>query len=130
MAPDLAPREEVLPIRLGEAIPLPDGLGTFRLWSSGGEGLRAPRADEPLSIRFQVAPGSMLKPTGRGGSRRLKKLLQEYGVPSWLRGRIPILYYGEQAALVAGLFVCDGFMTPIGGVGWEWRRAAPVDGEI
>ncbi|MCX4037230.1 tRNA lysidine(34) synthetase TilS [Aeromonas caviae] len=130
VAPDLAPREEVLPIRLGEAIPLPDGLGTFRLWSSGGEGLRTPRADEPLSIRFQVAPGSMLKPTGRGGSRRLKKLLQEYGVPSWLRGRIPILYYGEQAALVAGLFVCDGFMTPIGGVGWEWRRAAPADGEI
>ena len=65
----------------------------------------------------------MLKPVGRVGSRRLKKLLQEYGVPSWQRGRIPILYYGEQVALVAGLFVCDGFWRQKrGGVG----VAAPV----
>ena len=63
----------------------------------------------------------MLKPVGRVGSRRLKKLLQEYGVPSWQRGRIPILYYGEQVALVAGLFVCDGFLAPEGGIKGDWR---------
>ena len=76
--PGLAPREEVLPTRAGETLRLPDGLGTFRLLSSDeGEGLRPPREDEPLSVRFQVAPGVMLKPVGRVGSRRLKKLLQE-----------------------------------------------------
>ncbi|MGE6124842.1 tRNA lysidine(34) synthetase TilS [Aeromonas rivipollensis] len=122
--PGLAPREEVLPIRVGETLCLPDGLGAFRLLSSdGGEGLRPPREDEPLSVRFQVASGVMLKPVGRVGSRRLKKLLQEYGVPSWQRGRIPILYYGEQVALVAGLFVCDGFLAPEGGIKGDWRRA-------
>ena len=125
--PGLAPREEVLPTRAGETLRLPDGLGTFRLLSSdGGEGLRPPREDEPLSVRFQVAPGVMLKPVGRVGSRRLKKLLQEYGVPSWQRGRIPILYYGERVALVAGLFVCDGFLAPEGGMAWEWRRAVTL----
>ncbi|MEB6605246.1 tRNA lysidine(34) synthetase TilS [Aeromonas sanarellii] len=129
VAPGLAPREEVLPIGVGEVLTLPDGLGQFRLWSSGGEGLRAPREDEPLSIRFQVAPGVMLKPVGRVGSRRLKKLLQEHGVPSWQRGRIPILHYGEQAALVAGLFVCDGFLAPEGGMAWEWRRAVTPDAD-
>ncbi|WP_265436272.1 tRNA lysidine(34) synthetase TilS [Aeromonas media] len=121
--PGLVPREEVLPIQVGETLCLPDGLGTFRLRSSdGAEGLRPPRADEPLSVRFQVAPGAMLKPVGRVGSRRLKKLLQEYGVPSWQRGRIPILYYGEQVAQVAGLFVCDGFLASGVGIKGEWRR--------
>ena len=71
----------------------------------------------------------MLKPVGRVGSRRLKKLLQEHGVPSWQRGRIPILHYGEQAALVAGLFVCDGFLAPEGGMAWEWRRAVTPDAD-
>nr|WP_241496773.1 tRNA lysidine(34) synthetase TilS [Aeromonas caviae] len=74
-------------------------------------------------MRFQVAPGVMLKPVGRVGSRRLKKLLQEYGVPSWQRGRIPILYYGEQVALVAGsLSATDFWRQKRGGVG----VAAPV----
>ncbi len=125
VAPDLAPREEVLPIGMEETLTLPDGLGQFRLWRTDGEGLRTPRGDELLSVRFQVAPGVMLKPVGRVGSRRLKKLLQEYGVPSWQRGRIPILYYGEQVALVAGLFVCDGFLAPEEGVAWEWRPPSP-----
>ena len=88
-----------------------------------GEGLRLPRADEPLSVRFGVVAGSMLKPVGRGGSRRLKKLLQEYGVPSWQRG-IPILYYGEQVAAVGELFLCDGFMTQGAGLAWHWLPAA------
>ncbi|EPC4051331.1 tRNA lysidine(34) synthetase TilS, partial [Aeromonas salmonicida] len=86
--------------------------------------LRLPGMGEPLSVRFQVTPGVMLKPVGRSGSRRFKKLLQEYGVPSWLRGRIPILYYGEQVAAVAGLFICDGFMTQEAGMGWQWLPAA------
>ena len=57
---------------------------------------------------------------GAGGQPAAQKLLQEYGVPSWQRGRIPILYYGEQVALVAGLFVCDGFLAPEEG----WRGVA------
>lgn len=126
--PNLLPRHEELPIRVGESVELPDGLGRLSLrLQPEGEGLRLPRADEPLSVRFQVAAGSMLKPVGRVGSRRLKKLLQEYGVPSWQRGRIPILYYGEQVAAVAGLFVCDGFLVPAGGIGWHWQQPEPVE---
>ena len=126
--PNLLPRHEELPIRVGESVELPDGLGRLSLClQPEGEGLRLPRADEPLSVRFQVAAGSMLKPVGRVGSRRLKKLLQEYGVPSWQRGRIPILYYGEQVAAVAGLFVCDGFQVPAGGIGWHWQKPEPVE---
>ncbi|MNH10950.1 tRNA(Ile)-lysidine synthase [compost metagenome] len=126
--PGLSPRQEVLPIRIGETISLPDELGLISLLScAAGEGLRLPRGDEPLTVRFGVAAGSMLKPVGRGGSRRLKKLLQEYGVPSWQRGRIPILYYGEQVAAMAGLFICDGFLAPGGGIDLHWQRAITPD---
>jgi tRNA(Ile)-lysidine synthase len=130
VSPDLQPCHQVLPLTLGEPLTLPDGLGTLSVrWQESGEGLlRAPRPDEPLSVRFQVAPGIPLKPVGRGGSRRMKKLLQEYGVPSWQRGRIPILYYGEQVAAVVGLFICDGFMAQGAGLvcHWQGRGAAPV----
>ncbi|MGY3896753.1 tRNA lysidine(34) synthetase TilS [Aeromonas enterica] len=123
--PGLAPCHEQLAVAVGESVALPDGLGQVQLLlRQGGEGLRLPTAQEPMSVRFQVTAGLMLKPVGRSGSRRFKKLLQEYGVPSWQRGRIPILYYGEQVAAVAGLFICDGFMTRAAGVEWHWRPAA------
>jgi tRNA(Ile)-lysidine synthase len=123
--PGLVPCHEQLTVVVGESVALPDGLGQVQLQlRQGGEGLRLPTAWEPVSVRFQVTPGIMLKPVGRSGSRRFKKLLQEYGVPSWQRGRIPILYYGEQVAAVAGLFICDGFMTRATGVEWHWLPAA------
>ncbi|MEM0549090.1 MULTISPECIES: tRNA lysidine(34) synthetase TilS [Aeromonas] len=122
VAPDLQPCHQVLPLTPGEPLTLPDGLGELvvRMEKAGEGGLRLPRPEEPLSVRFGVVPGAMLKPVGRGGSRRLKKLLQEYGVPSWQRGRIPILYYGEQVAAVVGLFVCDGFMAEQEGLSYQW----------
>lgn len=123
--PGLAPRQEVLPIGIGETVPLPDGLGGVRVVPrTEGEGLRTPRGDEPLTVRFGVAAGCMLKPVGRAGSRRLKKLLQEHGVPSWQRGRLPILYYGERVAAVADLFVCDGFLAQEReeGIDWHWQQ--------
>ncbi|MFL9690750.1 tRNA lysidine(34) synthetase TilS [Aeromonas veronii] len=130
VSPDLQPCHQVLPLTVGEPLTLPDGLGELVVrWKDTGEGLlRAPRQDEPLSVHFQVAPGIPLKPVGRSGSRRMKKLLQEYGVPSWQRGRIPILYYGEQVAAVVGLFVCDGFMAQSTGLvcHWQGSGAAPV----
>ncbi|EPX9363763.1 tRNA lysidine(34) synthetase TilS [Aeromonas veronii] len=130
VSPDLQPCHQVLPLTVGEPLTLPDGLGELvvRMAEHGEDLLRAPRANEPISVRFQVAPGIPLKPVGRSGSRRMKKLLQEYGVPSWQRGRIPILYYGEQVAAVVGLFVCDGFMAQGAGLvcHWQGSGAAPV----
>nr|WP_279465124.1 tRNA lysidine(34) synthetase TilS [Aeromonas veronii] len=129
VSPDLQPCHQVLPLTVGEPLTLPDGLGELvvRMAEHGEDLLRPPRADEPLSVRFQVAPGIPLKPVGRSGSRRMKKLLREYGVPSWQRGRIPILYYGEQAAAVVGLFICDGFMAQGGraGLSLAGERCSP-----
>ncbi|MFP3345103.1 tRNA lysidine(34) synthetase TilS, partial [Halomonas sp. SIMBA_159] len=49
------------------------------------------------------------QPLGRAGRRKLKKLFQEYGVPSWRRRQTPLLFYGDKLAAVAGLFVVEGF---------------------
>ena len=57
--PGLAPREEVLPIRVGETLCLPDGLGAFRLLSSdGGKGCARHGRTSPCRCVFRWRPAS------------------------------------------------------------------------
>ncbi|MBB6288166.1 MULTISPECIES: tRNA lysidine(34) synthetase TilS [unclassified Pseudomonas] len=48
----------------------------------------------PLEVRYRQG-GEMLDVPGRG-QRDLKRLLNECGVPVFVRGRLPLLYQGEQ----------------------------------
>jgi tRNA(Ile)-lysidine synthetase, N-terminal domain/tRNA(Ile)-lysidine synthetase, C-terminal domain len=75
---------------------------------------RSPAARRP-------APGNPAGggPTGASSvddryTHSLKKLFQEWGVPPWLRARIPLLYIGEQLAAVADLWVCEPFAARSG----------------
>jgi tRNA(Ile)-lysidine synthase len=66
-------------------------------------GLRLPAAAETLYIRFRRG-GERIRLKGRKHSHSLKKLLQERGVPPWLRARLPLLYDGQGRLLaVLGL---------------------------
>jgi tRNA(Ile)-lysidine synthase len=47
-----------------------------------------------LRVRFRRG-GERIRLPGRGHSHSLKKLLQERGVPPWLRERLPLVYEGE-----------------------------------
>ncbi|WP_028024331.1 tRNA lysidine(34) synthetase TilS [Enterovibrio calviensis] len=90
---------------------LPDNLGTLLMTESRtvhGLSLRAPRSEESVTVKFNPE-GVYAHPLGRQGKRKLKKLFQEYGVPSWMRRRTPLIYFGDQLAGVADLFVCVGF---------------------
>jgi tRNA(Ile)-lysidine synthase len=94
-----------------ERVELPDNLGHIRYICKHGEsksGLRAPLDDERVWIHFSPQ-GITAHPAGRAHSRKLKKLYQEYGVPSWLRNRTPLVMYGDSLAMVVGLFVCKEF---------------------
>lgn len=71
--------------------------------------LRLPNETEPVTIRFAAPAGVEVCPVGRAGKRKLKKLYQEYGVPSWQRRRLPLIFYGDQLVAVAGLFVVQAF---------------------
>lgn len=77
------------------------GSGVLRLVA--GEVIRAPKADEPVSIRY--AASGTLHIVGRQGGRKLKKIWQEMGVAPWLRDTTPLLFYGDTLIAAAGYFV-------------------------
>lgn len=49
-----------------------------------------------LSVLRTRKPGDVFRPAGRGVSKRLKKLMNEQGVPPAQRGLLPLLAAGEQ----------------------------------
>ncbi|XHF84239.1 tRNA lysidine(34) synthetase TilS [Vibrio sp. HN007] len=96
-------------IKIDEQIELPDSLGSLELKRSDSDNcLRLPRENEELWVTFNPE-GLSAHPIDRGHSRSLKKLFQEYGVPSWLRRRIPILMVDDRVAAVVGLFADKAF---------------------
>lgn len=66
-----------------------------------------------LRVRYRVG-GERMRMEGRG-ARDLKRLFNEQGIPGFLRGRLPLLFSGEELLAVANLPGLDG---PRGG---EWR---------
>ena len=84
------------------------GNGRLVLVGKGPEG--------PLEIRYRQG-GEIIEVPGRG-RRDLKRLLNECGVPGFVRGRLPLLYRGQQLLAVptlAGLWP-----TPTGDWQLHW----------
>lgn len=107
------------------------GGGRLAVRPSVGAGLRQ---GLPLEIRARTS-GERCQPVGRPHSQTLRRLLQEYGVPPWLRDRLPLVYSGDELVAVADLWVCDGYQAGLGEPGWvlEWippgpSTAGPVQG--
>ncbi|NDJ58825.1 tRNA lysidine(34) synthetase TilS [Enterobacteriaceae bacterium 4M9] len=99
---------------------LPQGLGTLR-WASDGEAVRPPRADEPVSVRFDAKGDVHI--VGREHRRSIKKLWQELGVPPWQRGTTPLLFYGEQLICAAGVFITREGQPLAGQCQWlDWKK--------
>ncbi|MGF0239559.1 tRNA lysidine(34) synthetase TilS [Rhodococcus sp. IEGM1300] len=80
--------------------------------------------DGPLHIRYREG-GEVMTLPGRG-HRDLKRLLNESGVPSFVRGRLPLLYRGEQLLAVANLPGLNGNVEE----GWHlhWRPLSEDQG--
>ena len=55
----------------------------------------------PLCVRYRQG-GEVMQLPGRG-HRDLKRLLNENGVPAFIRGRLPLLYQGDQLRAIANL---------------------------
>jgi tRNA(Ile)-lysidine synthase len=68
------------------------GNGLLRILGEAPEG--------PLEVRYRQG-GERVEVPGRG-RRDLKRLLNESGVPGFVRGRLPLLYRGEQLLGVPG----------------------------
>jgi tRNA(Ile)-lysidine synthase len=63
-------------------------------------------ASLPLTVVSRQA-GQSVRPVGRGGSRRVKKLLQEHQVANWFRQNLPMIYAANEVVAVADCVACE-----------------------
>lgn len=85
-----------------------DGCGCLKKSESGF--LTPPEREQPVYVRFRhEVANPQLRPFGRGGSRSLKKLLQELSIPPWLRNQIPLIYYGDRWVALADYVIDEKF---------------------
>ncbi len=70
-----------------------------------GARLALPDPDQAVSVRYGLPGSTRLRPLGRAGSRTLKKLWQEYGVPPWQREQMALLCYDDEVVAVLGLWL-------------------------
>jgi tRNA(Ile)-lysidine synthase len=109
------------PMRPGERIELPCGLGVVWLEPRTGPGLSFGSLQGPLSIRFRQG-GERLLPLGRGNRHGLGELCRESGVAPWLRARLPLLASGARLLAVGELWVDQGVVDPRAGWRLRWQR--------
>ncbi|MCP8898998.1 tRNA lysidine(34) synthetase TilS [Gilvimarinus xylanilyticus] len=76
--------------------------------ATGQVGLSLDCLKQPLQVRWRQG-GERCRPQGRAHSQTLKKLLQEYQAPAWLRSRVPLLYVGGELAAVGNMWVNHPF---------------------
>lgn len=82
--------------------------GLIRLSAAGADkGMLIPDGAR-VEIRFRQAGEQLFL---YGQTKKLKKLMQEWGIPPWLRGSIPLLYVDNQLAAVVGYAISDLFYT-------------------
>ena len=71
--------------------------------------------------------GEYCQPQQRQHRQRLKKILQELNIPHWQRNNLPLFYINGELAMVADLFVCQGFVAANNQPGWIWQADLPAD---
>jgi tRNA(Ile)-lysidine synthase len=81
-----------------------------------GEGLGLPE-NAHVTLRYRQG-GETCRLTGRR-TRALKKILQDAGIPAWLRERIPLVYVDDTLVCVPGIGVRDGWQAGPGEAGWK-----------
>lgn len=110
----------------GAPLDLPLDLGSLRLAGTNGQPELTPR----LRVRFRRG-GESLRLHTNGHTRELRDLFQEAGVPPWQRGRLPLLFDGDDNLLaVADLWLAEAgarlFDAHHAQLHWSRRPAAPV----
>lgn len=86
---------------------LPDGCGRLALAATPAQPLA-------LTVRLRRG-GERLRPQSHAHTRELRDLLQQAGVPPWLRGRLPLVYAGGELLAVADLWQTESAERLFGG---------------
>lgn len=93
-----------------------DGQGTLDLPAGCGRLSLPSAATAPLALTVRLRRGGeRLRPLGHAHTRELRDLLQQAGVPPWLRGRLPLIYRDGELLAVADLWHTASAETLFGG---------------
>ena len=116
LVPQLLPHDtqQVLDWDMTKPLSMP-GLGMLTAVLNKGNGLRVDI--KRVSVRFRC--GGEAYHLGKRGKQYLKNLFQEWGVPPWERNRIPLIFVGEQLAMVLGYYLADDFAVKQDEMGYE-----------
>ncbi|MCX7033443.1 MAG: tRNA lysidine(34) synthetase TilS [Arenimonas sp.] len=104
--------------------------GTQALALPGGDLLQLSPArafDAPLAVRARHGGERLVLP-GRAHSSELKHVLQELGVPPWLRARLPLLFAADGELLAAGDVAVSGRLRDWLGAHGVRLELRPADG--
>jgi len=98
--PPLIPHDTGLVIvwNLSQDLTLPNGLGQLTAQQLQAAGIELEN-NLPVTVRFRQG-GERCRFPGQLHSQSLKKLLQQWQVPPWLRDRLPLIYVGDQLVWV------------------------------
>ncbi|MEP1592959.1 MAG: tRNA lysidine(34) synthetase TilS, partial [Halieaceae bacterium] len=102
------------------------GIGELELVPTQGPGI-ALAPGQILTVRWREG-GERCQPARSQQSMSVKQLMQESAVPPWWRGRLPLLFDGEQLLAVADLCLCRSTLlretSPAGENNWAlaWNR--------
>jgi tRNA(Ile)-lysidine synthase len=100
-----APQEAIVTWRGERRIELPYTRGVLTMGAGKGEGLSLSRlTSEPVTVRCRHG-GERLQPDATRPRRTVKNLLQEAGVPSWQRERMPFIYCGDVLVCIPGVAI-------------------------
>lgn len=108
--PPLLPHDNkmVLSFNLKRPLKLPGDLGVLRAKVSKNFAVKF--KNKKFTVRFRQG-GERLKITKRQGTHDLKKLMQEWQIPPWLRDRIPLVYCDTEIIAVVGCYCIDGLAS-------------------
>ena len=96
------------------SLALPELGGVLAMTPSRDQGMSLERLrGDAVTVRVRRG-GERLQPDCRRPRRSLKNLLQERGVPSWRRERLPLIYCGGRLAWAAGIGVDCAFQAKSG----------------
>lgn len=105
---------------LVEPLEIP-GVGRLHAEESQGEGLSRERIGEsPLVVGLRQG-GEVCRLAGHVHHHKLKKLLQETGIPPWERSRIPLVYVNDDLAAIGDRWVCEPYAARAGEAAWKLR---------
>jgi len=107
-----------LPWNPVEPLKIP-GVGLLRAVAAQGVGLSQERiSNSRLTVGLRQG-GEVCRLPGRMHRNKLKKLLQEAGVPPWERSRLPLIYVNDKLAAIGDRWVCEPFAARTHEAGWK-----------